>query len=67
MFQLEKTDLSAFRPDLRLMSFTDVLQAGEHSSVAASPPTSQDVAILMCVGQRCFRSDMVGRVGLCWE
>ncbi|KAF0308413.1 Long-chain-fatty-acid--CoA ligase 4 [Amphibalanus amphitrite] len=45
--QLEKTDTGSFRDDLRIVSFADVLQMGEHSTVAASPPTSQDVAILM--------------------
>lgn len=45
--QLYETKTDGFKEGVRILSFTEVVNSGKTSKVVASPPTADDIAIIM--------------------
>lgn len=45
--QLNKTETTGFKEDVRILSFNEVIRTGSSSKTVASPPTADDIAIIM--------------------
>lgn len=45
--QLNKTEITGFKENVGILSFNDVVRSGSNSKVVASPPTAEDIAIIM--------------------
>lgn len=45
--QLQKTKTGGFKSDVRIVSFNEVIGLGKTSGTVASPPTTDDIAIIM--------------------
>lgn len=45
--QINKTDISGFKSDVRIIPFSQVIQIGNDSKFEGVPPTTDDIAIIM--------------------
>lgn len=45
--QIEKTNTTGFKDGVKLIPFTQIMENGKTSKIAESPPTAEDVAIIM--------------------
>lgn len=45
--QLHETETDGFKEGVQLVSFNEVLRIGKNSTIVASPPSAEDVAIIM--------------------
>lgn len=45
--QLNKTETDGFKDDVRILPFNEVINSGSKSKAIASPPSAEDIAIIM--------------------
>lgn len=45
--QLNKTETDGFKDDVRILPFNEVVSSGSKSKAVASPPSAEDIAIIM--------------------